>query len=202
MENKIFDLEHGTWKSIVLTADECWLSERRMKSLEKFETAVRKSGLFNKSECVPLSAITEVSFNEASEYLKVKYRDAKQGQKKLNLGFEDKGQATQFGHFLGEKLSFSKTEKVESQLKPLLLNAFYLIVAVGGTIFLATLEDASELSGGETRRSRGNRAMLRLVVEILGQTGVIIVGSLISAIIAYRLYKRFVNPANEILYRG
>ena len=172
-----------------------------MKNLEKFEEGIQKTGMMKSSYAYPLSTISEISFNEASESVKIKYQDEKGKEKKFKFGFGDKDLSNQFGQFLGERLNMTKSQKQEGQIKPLLLNALYLIISVGMTIFLATLDDTAELAEGGSRRSRNKGAFLKLIVDTIGQTGVIILGSLISIYLGYRLFKRFKSPANEIVYQ-
>ena len=201
MENQIFVIENIFWKSLAIKGDEFWLSQDQVSDFEKFEKGIKKTGLMKSGQAYPLSSIIEISFNEASESVKLKYQNEKGKQKKLNIGFGDKDLSNQFGQFLGEKLGMKKSQKQESQLKPLLLNCLYLIFSIGVTFVLATIEDTNELTGGGTRRSQSGKAILKLIVDTIGQTGVIIVGSLISLFLIYRLYNRFKNPAYEVLYK-
>lgn len=201
MENQIFAIKNTFWKSLAIKGDELWLSQDKVNDLEKFEKSLQKTGLMKSAYAYPLSTIAEISFNEASESVKLKYQDEKGKQKKLNIGFGDKDLSNQFGQFLGEKLGMTKSQKQEEQLKPLALNALYLVVAIGGTIVLSTMSDTNELADRGTRRSRNRGAFFQLIVDTIGQTGVIIIGSLISIYLIYRLYKRFKNPANEVVYQ-
>lgn len=201
MKNQIFSIESTFWKSLAISEDEIWLSQKNVKSLEKFESAVQKTGLMKNAQAYPLSSIYEVSFNEGSESVKLNYKDEKGKDKKLKIGFGDKDLSNKFGTYLGETLKLSKSQTQESQLKHLLLNLLYLVLAIGGTIWLGTMEDTSQLAEGSTRRSRNKGAFVRLIVETLGQTGVFIVGGLISAYLAYQVYSRYNNPENELVYK-
>ncbi len=201
MENQIFAIESTFYKSLVIKGDELWLSQNKVTDLEKFETAIQKTGMMKSAYAYPLSAISEISFNEASESVKLKYQDEKEKQKKLKISFGDKGLSNQFGQFLGDKLGMTKSQQQEGQIKPLLLNVFYLILAIGGTIFLAAMDDTNQLTDSGSRRSRNKGAFLKLIVDTIGQTGVIIIGTLISLYLIYQLYKRFTNPANEVVYQ-
>ena len=200
MENQIFEVAAGISKSMLLRDDELWFSQDKVKSFEKFEKAVNKTGLLQSAYKVPLSSINEVSFNEASESAKIKYINEKGKEKKLNIGFGEVSISNQFGEHLGEKLGFTKSSTQESQLKPLLLNGLYLLLAIGGTFIFGTMEDTAEITDNNSRRGRGGRAIMKLIVDTIGQTGVFIVGGLISLYLAYRLYKRYKNPSNEIVF--
>lgn len=201
MENQIFVIENTFWKVLAIKGGELWLSQNKVSNFEKFEKDIQKTGLMKSAYSYPLSSISEISFNEASESVKLKYQDEKGKQKKLNIGFGDNDLSNQFGQFLGDKLGMKKSQKQEGQLKPLLLNIMYLILSIGGTIFLATMDDTNELTDGATRKSRNKGAFLKLIVDAIGQTGVIIIGTLISIYLIYQLYKRFKNPANEVVYQ-
>ena len=88
----------------------------------------------------------------------------------------------------------------EGQLKPLLMNALYLLFVIAATLFLGLMEDTSDLTDSSSRRTRNRGAFLKMIVDTIGQTGVFIIGALISVYLGYKLYKRYQNPANEIVY--
>ena len=200
MENQIFEVGAGISKSMVLKDDEIWFSQDKVRNLEKFEKAINKTGMLQSAYKVPLSKISEVSYNEASESAKIKYLNDKGKEKKLNIGFGDTAISNQFGKHLGEKLGLNQSSTQEGQLKPLLLNALYLAFAIGGTFLFGMMDDTSQITDSSRRKGSGARAIMKLVIDTIGQTGVFIVGGLISLYFAYQLYKRFKNPSNEILY--
>ena len=200
MENQIFEVGAGISKSMLLRDDEIWFSQDKVRNFEKFEKAVNKTGMLKSAYKVPLSAIHEISYNEASESAKIKYTNEKGKEKKLNIGFGDTSISNQFGKHLGEKLGLNKSSTQEGQLKPLLLNGLFLALAIGGTFLFGMMDDTSQITDSSRRKGSGARAIMKLVVDTIGQTGVFIVGGLISLFFAYQLYKRFKNPSNEILY--
>ncbi len=200
MENQIFTVGAGISKSMVLREDEIWFSQDKVSNLEKFEKAINKTGMLQSAYKVPLAKINEVSYNEASESAKIKYINDKGKEKKLNIGFGNTDISNQFGKHLGEKLGFTQTSTQEGQLKPLLLNGLYLALAVGGTFLFGMMDDTSQITDSSRRKGSGARAIMKLAVDTVGQTGVFIIGGLISLFLAFQLYKRFKNPSNEILY--
>ncbi len=201
MENQIIAIESTFYKSLAIKGDELWLSTNKESDFGTFENGINKTGIMKAAYAYPLSSITEVSFNEATESVKLRYEDEKGKLKKLNIKFEDKDFSNEFGAYLGEKLGMTRSQEQERQWKPLLTNLFYLIVAIGGTYAIAMVEDTAELTEGSSRKSQSRGAILKLIVDTVGQTGVIIIGSLISLFIIYRLYTRFQNPANEVVFQ-
>ena len=200
MENQIFSIESTFYKSLAIKGDELWLSSNKESDFGTFENGINKTGLMKAAYAYPLSSITEVSFNEASESIKVRYEDENGKLKKLNIKFGEEELSNQFGEYLGEKLGMTRSQEQERQWKPLLSNLFYLVVAIGGTYAIAMVDDTAEFTEGSSRKSRSRGAFLKMIVDTIGQTGVIIIGSLISLYLLYRLYTRFKNPANEVVY--
>jgi hypothetical protein len=201
MENQIFAIESTFWKAIAIKEGELWLSQDKVKNFEKFEKGIQKSGLLKSAYAYPLTSVSEISFNEATESIKLRYQDEKGKQKKLNIKFSDKDVSNQFGEFLGKKLEMKRNQKQEKQLKPLLLNAIYLIISIVATVLFATLDDTSELTDSGSGRQRRKGAFVKMIVDTIGQTGIILIGSLISIYLIYQLYTRFKNPAIEVVYQ-
>lgn len=201
MEDQIYVIKSTLWKSMAVKGDELWLSQNTVNDIYKFESAIEKTGILKSAYAIPLASISEISFNEANESVKLRYKDEKRIGRKINARFGNRNLSNQFGHFLGEKLGMTKSRKQERQIKPLLLNLLYLVLSIGGTIFLATMEDTNGLTDGVTRRSRSRGAFLKIIVDTIGQTGVIIIGTLVSIYFIYELYKRFKNPADEVLFK-
>ena len=200
MENHIYSVDAHLWKSLVITEDELWVSSSRMKDLEKFEDATLKTGLLKTAYAHPLSNIYKVSFNEASDNVTIRYKNEKGKDKKMEVDFKDREVSNDFGEFLGDKLGLVRDEKQESQTKQLLYNLLYLLITVGATYFLATIENTDELTSGGSSRSRSRGAMIKFVVDTLGQKGVIAVGGAIALFLIYKLYKRYTKPAKEVLF--
>ena len=202
MENQIFRIENNTWKSIALREKAIWFSEKKLNDLDKFAKEIHDAKITERAYACPLDVISEVSFNEASETVKIRYKNEFGEQKKLKIEFGDQELSNQFGHYLGGKLALPEKQKQERQWKPLLLNLLYLILAIVGTIYLGTMEDTEDLIETGSRRSRGRLGFLKIIVDTIGQTGVVIIGTLISILIIYQAYQRFKKPANEIVYQG
>lgn len=203
MENVIFSLSgDNSTRSIVVTQDEFWISPSSISNLDKFKAEVENTGMMKKAYSHKLSFIREINFADASDTVKLKYYDEKKtSQKTLTLDFSDKVEANKFSHFLGQKIEFSKSETQENKTKQLLMSLLYLVLTIGGTIFLAGLEGTDELSNSGSRRTRGKGAFLQMIVDTVGQTGVYIIGGLISLYLAYQMYNRFQSPATEVAYK-
>ncbi|HAA21482.1 MAG TPA: hypothetical protein DCP28_22970, partial [Cytophagales bacterium] len=184
MENQFIGLEGNLSKTLVLQDSVLYVSSNKVSSSEKFQKSLEKGS--RSISIYPLEGITEVFFNERSETLKLQAREEDGNSKNLSLKFSEADQASAFGTYLGERLNLSKSLQKEAQLKPLLLNLLYVIIAVGATYLLGTLEDTNTLTDGSSRRSRSRGAILKAIVDTLGHTGAIILGSLVPLFLIYR----------------
>jgi len=198
MENVIFSTHDDECKAVMLTEDEFFISTLPYNDVADFKKDASKTGMLKVAHSHKLSFIREIAFKDASDTVKIKYYDQKkQTQKSVKLEFKSKLTANQFGRFLGHKIDFVPTEAEENQTKRLLINLGYAAIAIAGTVFLASLEGEDLSSNGK----RGKGAILKVIVETLGQTGVYIIGALITLFLLYRAVMRWQNPATEVVYK-
>lgn len=201
MENQVLNAKSNIYQSIVLRDDELWLSVNKVRNLEKFEKVAERTGLMESVTKMPLSKIKEISYNEASESLKLIYTNKKGKEKKMSLTFDDESESNYFAEYLGGKLNFSRFEEKENQIKPILTNVFFLLITILGTFLFSTMEDTSEFDDVSSRKDARNQALMKLIVETVGQTGVFIIGGMISVYLIYRIYSRYQNPANDVVLK-
>lgn len=200
MENQIFKIYTSYYKSFIITNDAILLSKNRLKTLEKFEKELQSNGIIKTTYAYPLSKITAIKFNESSNSVKINYINDKNEDKKLDIEFGDKKLSNRFGHFLGQKMKMTKNQQQESKWKRLLISILWLVFTVGITYYLVTIEDTIELVTNSTGKVKLLALIIKLIIDTIGHTGVIIFGTFFSVIIIYRLYRRLKNPADEIEY--
>jgi len=199
MENHVFGV--GSKASLMLKDDAIWMMSKKVSSAEKFEKELTKTGvLSSEKSSITLDSISEVFINSASGATKLEYTNEKGKLKKESLEFDDKELANKFGTYIGQKLNLTKSETLENPTRPLLFNILYLVGTIGMTYFLASLEDTNTITDSTRRRGSGGRAILKMVVDTLGETGLYAAGTLISLYILYRMYQRYKSPAKEITY--
>lgn len=200
MENEIFRVGAGMYKSVLLKNNELWFSVNEVRSIEKFEKAANKTGILKSTYIVSILSISLVSYNEGFKSVKIKYKNQKGEKKKLNIEFRDNATSNNFGEFLGEKLELTKSSSQERRLKPVLLNGLYLTFAIVGTFVFGMMEDTSEITDSSRVRRSGSKAIFKLIVDTIGQTGVFFIGGLVSLYFVFQLFKRFKNPSHDIIY--
>ncbi|MEM6804085.1 MAG: hypothetical protein AAF696_21960 [Bacteroidota bacterium] len=200
MNNQVFKIENQKWKSFMISDTDLHLSSGKEKSVEGFEKTLAKSGLLKSTKSISLDSIMGISFNEKAENLTLRYQGEK-GSKKLKLEMEDEDLSNQLGEYLGQSLGMGREEVVESTWKGMMNNLLYLIISIGGTIFLALMDNPEDLdTDSGSRKSQRGKAVIKLLHETVGQTGIIIIGTAISLFLAYRIYKRYQEPAKEVSF--
>jgi len=202
MENQIFKVTAGMGRSLMLKEHEIWIHGDNVKKIEKFEKAINKTGSFLRTGAYKISytSVREISYNESSEFIKLHYINDKGKEKKLKIDFSDTKLSNRFGKYLGKKLEMRKIITQEDQMKPLFLNVLYVLMAIAATYLLSTVDATTEISDSGSRKTRNKAALLKLVVDTIGQTGVLIIGGLTTLFFIYQLYKRFKNPSNEVVF--
>lgn len=184
----------------MITGNEMWLSQNNVSDKEKFQKSVNATGMLQSAMSMPLDQVKAITYNSEADDFKLKYVNEKGKNKSLKLDLQDPERSNRFAEFLAGELGMSKSESTENQTKPLLRNAGFLLVTIALTVFLAMMDDTSQLDDSGSRRTRSKGALVRWIIETIGSTGVIIVGSLLSLLFAHKLYQRFKNPAMEVAY--
>lgn len=202
MLHQIYHIDAGVWNSILITPDEFWISGNKVKSFEKFEKQVQKTGLMKMAKAYPLSSVTEVSFNEADGMVKLIYINEKEKKKKLQLDFKEVNRSNEFGHFLGQHIGLYKQVKKENFRSFLLWRLLPLVLTILFTGYFASIEDTDAWSGTGSSRRKGTQILIKTIIDTIGTTGVLLLGGAIAAIQVYLIYKRYQNPAMEVCYGG
>jgi hypothetical protein len=202
MKNRVINVTETKWKSILLRDDELWLSQDSISNLAKFEEAVNTP---HKVKAVvykyPLEKLVKLKFNESSEIVEYEYPMSAKNRI-IKIKFNTSSQANEFGSYLGEQLQFSKTENIENRTKPLLFNSLYVLFGILGTYVLGVYFNDGDFdsSTGGSRKGRSGGAIIRLLYNTIGQTGILILGTIITLFFAYKLFQRYQKPAKNIIY--
>ena len=168
MKNKVIQVSAGMYKTLCLRESELWLNIDKVENLEALTTKMQKRGLMKSGYKIPLSSIAEVSYNEASEQIKLGYTNEKDKYKKLKVDFKNSELSNAFGRQLGQQLGLTETVVQERKWKPLLFNLGTVITGIFSVIVFATLEDSSEIQGS-SRKSKGRAALVRIIFDTIGQ---------------------------------
>jgi len=146
---------------------------------------------------IPLFSVTCVQFDEHDEDIEIAYKSEKEG-KTETLDFTDKADRTTAFQLIEKRLGDSFTSLTESYTK---IRAIYMpLVTLTFFGFLTWLlhGTAAEIAAGAeaefSGRHRGIKALFYWIMELIGPTGVLIIGSLFMALTVMVLIQRFKEP--------
>jgi hypothetical protein len=178
-----------------------YLSSKSHKTFEALQASSVKSGFLETTKTIPVSGIRSIHYNEADAVLKIGYQlneKDKKGSYTLEEASVREGMARELAQYRGLK----ESTREESKVKPLLWNLLWLATTAFFTIMARNLALGAEK--GEHYQASGRRSgltqLLVNLVESAGATPVTIIGVLIFAYLFYSTYKRYQNPAKEVLF--
>jgi len=200
MENQVLALSGDRFKSIGFTDKRLFLSQKNERNFESLKKTGQDTSNVSAGTYVYLENLSSINLNTGSSEIKVKYLDYRKKNQSVSFEFSSKEKSMLFAQVLGKKFGLQKTVEEEKQWLPLLKKIGWLIFTIGFTYFLATMDNASELDGSGSAKSRAGAAILRMIYEFLGPVGITIIGTLISLGIAYAAYSRYKSPEQNVVF--
>ncbi len=199
MINQIFILTNKMWKSIMITDTEFWISYEKEKSVEAFAQALENTGMMRHAMKYPLTSIKKITFNEATKSVKLIFTNEKDKIKKMTLDFDQEQLSNQFGETLGSIVKLNRSESKEGMLKVIAPKILYLIMIAVGCIFLMPMVGTGQLAN-DTSANKGKGIMVQMIIDTIGQTGIVIIALIAAGYTIYQLYKRYKNPYNNVVF--
>lgn len=169
----------------MLSEKELWVSEHEIKDFDYFKKAVQAIGEID-ATIYKLIYVSQIQYNEESKKVNLVYKVGIM-LSKVKLKFESKNSAQQFAESLGTKLEFPRSVVEEKKNEPLIFNLIYVIIAAVITIFLSTYDGI--VTESSSRKSRLGGFILRILYDTIGQTGLIILGTMVTLFFAYKRFK-------------
>ena len=203
MKNRIIRLGGKDLKVFGFNDEQIVFSSKKHETMESLLESTAKSSMLETVKAIPLSSVSQLDYNDNDESFKIRY--LKNGkQKKQTIALPNVEMISAVASAMAEVKGFNKEVTNESKTKPLLLN---LLGVVAMPLFTWVLYDIAvdaqngghfEVSSG---RRRGANQLLVNVVEAIGPTGILIIGAIALLIMLYVTYRRYNNPASEVLFK-
>lgn len=178
------------------------VSSKKHDDINSMVGAIEKSGMLETLSHIKLEDVTELKYNEKNGGLNIKH-NKKGKNKSFKITFGDADTRNAIASGIGEKKGLSKSFTTEGKAKPLLISIGIALLA--GLIFTALTGIAWESANGiEVEEFSGRRSglknILAKVASAIGPVGVGIIGGLVILFILFRAFKRWQNPANDVVY--
>ncbi len=204
MKNRIIRLGGKDLKVFGFNDEQIVFSSKKHESMETLLESTAKSSMLETVKAIPFSSITQLDYNEKDDEA-FTIRFLKNGkQKKQHVQLPNIEMISAVASAVAEVKGFNKDVTQESKTKPLLLNLLGVVAMPLFTwVFYDIAVDAQqgghyEVSSG---RRRGTNQLLVNVVEAIGPTGILMIGTIALLIMLYVTYRRYNNPASEVLYK-
>ena len=202
MEYTIHQLEEKNWKSLMLTSDRMLVSSKKYADSQTFEEKFGEKSMLESKYEIPLSSINKLGREENSNVITFHYNNENNKEASIAYTFEEASSVAEVGDYFTEKLKFKKENIQQSANSAVIFPAIYVLVGILITWFLASQSASGEsmASEGGMRKNSGIRMILGNILDKLGSTGIIVVGSLITAYLIYSAYKTYKNPPSDLVY--
>ncbi len=201
MQNQIFHLEDKNRKVFGFNETQVIFSSKGHDTFESLLASTEKKGLLESIKTINIADIQKIEFNEKSESFIIHYDKAGK-TKKEGFTLDNQEYRSELVESIANLKTLNKEVTEESKIQPLLLNLLGIIVIGGLTwVFRGIAIDAQNgIEFEATGRRSGIKNLLASGAEMLGPTGVLLVGLAGVAYVAYLAYNRYNKPASNIIY--
>jgi hypothetical protein len=200
MIKRIFPVTGEKIASLLLDNRSFKFSSRKFNTVEEFEEAFHKTLSLAKTTEIKHSSVKSVRKPELSNNITIRHNTLMAGN--VVFAFDNQSDQAFFFNYLEQGLSFRKRRETMSIFIASRKSILALLITIGATALGYYL--AERAASGEELHFRGRRrGMLKLfnfVAEMLGQTGVIVAGTLIASFFIYKITRRFKNPQQQLVF--
>ena len=197
MTNKVFAISGNKIASLSIGENSLMFSSQTFNSVEDFmEGWNKKLSLATKVE-IKYESIKSVKKEDTDKDVLIKYKSFIGIPTNCEFSFSDTNDYETFFTFLQKVRYFSKTEEVLTPFKAILNHLIGLVFAIGITVF-AYFEALKIADGTIEEAHSGKTRLFNNIVELLGDKGVLAVGTLGACYLLYKIWTRFKNPPNQL----
>jgi hypothetical protein len=200
--DKVFNVQGEKIGSLAFGEEGLMLSSKSFKTREEFDTAWSKKLTIATKKQIKYDTIQSVTQEESEASVNVRH--------KMKLGipgssifaFQQEGDNAGFYEILEKNYYFKRSEERLSPLKSAASYIFGLVFTVGITILAhyqaVALASGTSLTDGASSSSQRKMRLFNSIIEAIGDTGVIAIGTLISGYLCYKIWKRYTNPPVQL----
>ena len=177
------------------------VSSKRHNDISSLAGSLEKKGMLETIHHIPIDSISTIKYNENNSRVAIQH-DISSKQRKFKITFDSTETRNAIANEIGQIRGLSKSFTAENKFIPLLLNIFFILIAILIATALTGIAYESA-NGGEIQEFTGRRSgiknLLAKIASAIGPIGVGIIGGLAVLFFVWRAIKRWKNPANDIL---
>ncbi|GGD57630.1 hypothetical protein GCM10011514_22160 [Emticicia aquatilis] len=196
MFNKVFSISGNKISSFIFDENSLKFSSQNFNSYTDFQDAWNKKlSLATKVE-IKFENIKSIKKEEFDKDILIKYKALGGLPADCEFSFTNFEDYETFFSFFTEKRYYQRTIETLTPFKAIQNYLIGFVATIGITLF--SYFEAIALANGTAEEAHsGKTKTFNFVVELLGDKGVILVGTAISAFLIYKICTRFKNPPNQ-----
>jgi hypothetical protein len=198
MIEKIFSVSGNKISSLIIDESSLKFSSQSHNSFAQFqESWGKKLSLATKVE-VKFDSIRSIKKEENEDEILIKYKTFAGIPSECEFSFDNKTDYDTFFYYFEKEKNYQKSNEPLTSFKAIKNYLIGLAVTIGGTIFSYNL--AAAISDGTADVNPGRKGrFFYSILNLIGDKGVLLIGTAISAFLIYKIWTRFKNPPNQIV---
>lgn len=160
------------------------------------ESFAKKLSLSKKIE-IKYDSIKSIKKEDNDDDILIKYKSFAGMPGNCEFSFSNKNDQDTFFTYLEKERYFTKTKETLTPFKAIINYLIGLIVTIGLTVF--SYFQALQIANGTADQITSRKGRVyQNIVSMLGDKGVILVGTAISVFLIYKIWTRFKNPPTQV----
>lgn len=196
MTDKVFSITGNKISSFIIDDSSLKFSSQKFNTASEFlEAWNKKVSLATKVE-VKFDSIKSIEKEDKDEDILIKYKTLAGIPLDCEFSFYDSNDYEIFFNFIEKKWYFKRTHETLTPLRAIRNFAIGLVATIGITVL--SYNKAIDVENGRVEETSSGQIMaFNYLVGLLGDKGVIAVGSLVASFLLYKIWTRFTNPPNQ-----
>ncbi|HQS55278.1 MAG: hypothetical protein B7Y15_08620 [Bacteroidetes bacterium 24-39-8] len=197
MIDKVFPISSKKLSAFILDEYSIKFSSQRKESFDSFKDEFEKKLTLASKEEVKYDQIKSITKDEDEQELILSFKSSLGLTNELAFNFSNPSDYEICLTYLEKERYFTRSYIHLSPFAAIRLLAFWLIFTIGFTIFSHYQAIDIEAQGVDPNET-GKRKSFSMLIYILGDSGVLAIGALVSTFFAYKIWKRYSNPPRQM----
>ncbi len=197
MTDKVFSITGNKISSFIIDESSLKFSSQNHNSYAEFQDAWNKKlSLATKVE-VKYETIKSIKKEENDDDILINYKTFASIPMDCEFSFTDKKDYVIFFDYFIKNQYYQKTNETLTPFRAIRNHLIGLIATIGITIF--SYYEAIAIANGTAEEAHSSKTRLfNNIVEMLGDKGVILVGTGGALFLLYKIWTRYKNPPNQV----
>ncbi len=197
MLRKVFSITGEKFSSFIVDENALKFSSATTHTVEAFSLEFAKKITLAKRLEIKYDSIKSIKKEDNEKNIVIKYKGSMGLQGEYEFSFNDTTDYETFFAFFVKERYFTRIHEILTPFKAVRKYLIELVITIAITIF-SYYQAISIANGTADEGTTAQIQRFNYFVGLLGDKGVIAVGSLISCFLLYKIWKRYLNPPNQL----